>query len=418
MSTALHRLKKSENGFTMIEAVIAMVVFVSSIVGISLMLLSGSGAVSNSAMQNTATQLAQKKIEDIKTLPFYTPWTGANQDIDDFYWAFNNDNPPTPLLNADQLNTTQDGTHAALNPYAYEDYGKISGYGNYKRTTAIEYVSNQIVSNQMAPVTMNSNWVPKSSGNSVDSPSFDTPEDNSTPPAKVRLLLVQVKVSYHPSNTAGSPGLEQFYTEQAVVNDLMTTSGSTVNPAPTVTSIDPNNANTGNTSVSITNLAGTNFYGTPTVQLQMTGQNSITATNVTVVSSTQITCSFDLTGAAVGIWDVYVQNPDTQSATLIGGFTVNKAGLSVTSITPNSAYTGNTSVSITNLAGTNFYGTPTVQLKMTGQTSITATTGSVNVPSSTKITCTFDLGGAATGIWDVYVQNPDGQAPRGPISSR
>ena len=40
------------------------------------------------------------------------------------------------------------------------------------------------------------------------------------------------------------------------------------------------------------------------------------------MSSTQITCSFDLTGAATGTWDVTVTNPDTQSGTLAAGFTV------------------------------------------------------------------------------------------------
>ena len=65
--------------------------------------------------------------------------------------------------------------------------------------------------------------------------------------------------------------------------------------APTITGITPNSGITG-TSVSITNLAGTNFIvgGTrPVVQLNM-GANTITATSVNVISSTQITCTFSL----------------------------------------------------------------------------------------------------------------------------
>jgi len=94
-------------------------------------------------------------------------------------------------------------------------------------------------------------------------------------------------------------------------------------PAPTVTSITPNSgANTG--SVHITNLAGNNFSttGTPTVELRKSGQASITAASVSVLSSTQIDCYFDLNGAAVGTWDVVVANPDSQSGTLADGFTV------------------------------------------------------------------------------------------------
>ncbi len=42
-----------------------------------------------------------------------------------------------------------------------------------------------------------------------------------------------------------------------------------------------------------------------------------------VVDSTRITCDFDLDGAATGIWDVVVTNPDAHEATLVGGLRVN-----------------------------------------------------------------------------------------------
>jgi len=43
----------------------------------------------------------------------------------------------------------------------------------------------------------------------------------------------------------------------------------------------------------------------------------------------------------------------------------------------------------------------------TGQSSIPAT--GVTVVDSTKITCTFNLAGKTTGLWDVTIVNPDGQ---------
>ena len=99
------------------------------------------------------------------------------------------------------------------------------------------------------------------------------------------------------------------------------------NAAPTVTSITANSG-TNDGPVGITNLAGTGFdtvFGVQSVRLMKTGQTDITATTVNVASSTKITCDFNLSGAAVGAWDVWVQNADGQSGTLAGGFTVTEA---------------------------------------------------------------------------------------------
>jgi hypothetical protein len=45
-----------------------------------------------------------------------------------------------------------------------------------------------------------------------------------------------------------------------------------------------------------------------------------------VESSTKITCTFDLTGAATGLWNVVVTNDDTQSGTITNGFEVKTSG--------------------------------------------------------------------------------------------
>ena len=91
-------------------------------------------------------------------------------------------------------------------------------------------------------------------------------------------------------------------------------------PPPSVTSITPaSGQNTGSVSVSI---AGTDFQNGATVKLTKTGETDIQGTSVVVVSATQITCDFNLTGAATGAWNVVVTNPDDQSDTLTNGFTV------------------------------------------------------------------------------------------------
>ena len=173
-----------------------------------------------------------------------------------------------------------------------------------------------------------------------------------------------------------------------------------------VTSIAPNSGpNTG--IVSITDLAGANFQTGATVKLTKSGQSDIAADNVTVVSATKITCSFNLVGKAPGAWNVVVTNPGAQPATLANGFAVIIPAPSVATITPNSRMnTGR--VSITDLAGTDFQSGATVKLTRSGQSDIAAT--SVNVVSTTKITCSFNLAGKAVGQWNVVVTNPDAQS--------
>lgn len=91
---------------------------------------------------------------------------------------------------------------------------------------------------------------------------------------------------------------------------------------PQVTGITPGSGVAGST-VSITDLSGMYFDSgsTPTVKLQK-GASTITATSVSVPSSTQIQCTFSLAGAETGQWDVVVVNPDGQTGTGTSLFTV------------------------------------------------------------------------------------------------
>ncbi len=99
---------------------------------------------------------------------------------------------------------------------------------------------------------------------------------------------------------------------------------------PTISSITPSTApNTA--SVKITNLAGTNFQSDASVNLirsnsanmiTSSGSTKISATSVSVLNSSKITCTFPITGALPGTWNVVVTNPDNQSVTLTNGFTI------------------------------------------------------------------------------------------------
>jgi uncharacterized protein YjiK/methionine-rich copper-binding protein CopC len=158
-------------------------------------------------------------------------------------------------------------------------------------------------------------------------------------------------------------------------------------PAPTVTGISPTSGTTaGGTSVTIT---GTNFAAGVTVRFGTTA-----ATNVTVVSATQITATTP-TGIA-GAVNVVVTNPDGQSATLTSGYTY-VAAPAVTSVSPTSGTTaGGTSVTI---AGSGFAAGATVTFGGTAATGVT-------VVSATQITATTPA--HAAGAVNVVVTNSGG----------
>jgi LVIVD repeat. len=94
-------------------------------------------------------------------------------------------------------------------------------------------------------------------------------------------------------------------------------------PPPQVIGISPYEGfNT--TVVRVTNLEGSSFNTTvaPVVKLNRTGFADIVATNVTVLRSTQLACTLDLSGRKTGSRNVVVVNPDGQESLLIAGFTI------------------------------------------------------------------------------------------------
>ncbi|HEY5493508.1 MAG TPA: DUF5719 family protein, partial [Candidatus Anoxymicrobiaceae bacterium] len=176
-------------------------------------------------------------------------------------------------------------------------------------------------------------------------------------------------------------------------------------PPPGLQSITPS-VGVNNSPVDITDVAGDHFRNGMSVFLTKDA-DVITATDVQVVSPQKATCRLDLSGAATGQWDVWVQNDDGETATLAQGFTIGYPAPAVASITPSSGFISG-SVQVTDLAGGNFRAGATVKLS-NGSTSEYAATD-VTVVSATKITCKFDLTGMAAGAWDVVVQNDDAKA--------
>ena len=92
-------------------------------------------------------------------------------------------------------------------------------------------------------------------------------------------------------------------------------------PRPALASISPESWPT-NEGVRIDDLAGTNFLYGATVRLTKSGEDSVPASDVAVVSADQVTCAIGLGNVATGLWDVVFENPDGGADTLKQAFSV------------------------------------------------------------------------------------------------
>lgn len=115
--------------------------------------------------------------------------------------------------------------------------------------------------------------------------------------------------------------------------------------------------------VNIKSLTGTGFQSGAMVKLTRSGQPDIFATNVIVVTSTKITCIFNLLNVAIGSWNVVVTNPDNKSDSLADGFTVIRNYSLTTRVVdgqgnifpPSGTYLEKTRVRLEASPGTGFY---------------------------------------------------------------
>ncbi|HET6581583.1 MAG TPA: hypothetical protein VFG36_06860, partial [Methanoregula sp.] len=151
---------------------------------------------------------------------------------------------------------------------------------------------------------------------------------------------------------------------------------------PTIRDIIPGEGTAGST-VSITDLDGSNFQNGATVTLVKSGYRDITATNVNVLSSSRITCTFSLpSNVGSGSWDVVVTNPDGQYGISTNLFiirasvtpaetTMPAGGIGITSITPRFAASSNSTVDIL-VFGSNFQNSISAKLNQSGKADIPA----------------------------------------------
>ena len=173
-------------------------------------------------------------------------------------------------------------------------------------------------------------------------------------------------------------------------------------PAPTLTSVSPSSGVQG-AGVPVT-LTGANFVSGATVSTNDPPINVFTgiwASNVTVVSATQITATLHIgLKATLGAATITVTTAGGASGPL--AFTVNPPAPTLTSVSPASGVQG-ASVPVT-LTGTNFVSGAAVSTTNGG-----ITVSNVTVASATQITAIFTIGGSATaGAANVTVTTSGG----------
>ena len=173
--------------------------------------------------------------------------------------------------------------------------------------------------------------------------------------------------------------------------------------SPAITGISPKRGAT-DATVSVT-VTGNYFQNGATVKLMRAGDPPIQATGVTVTSSTNINGIFKLTGAEKGGYNVKVTNPDGQSGTLVGAFTVGEYAPLITSITPVTGIYNETVPLI--ITGQYFTDPAKVEVSKGSDLKICQVTSN----AATKILCNLEIRSGPSGEWNVTVFNiADGQS--------
>ena len=167
--------------------------------------------------------------------------------------------------------------------------------------------------------------------------------------------------------------------------------------SPAITGISPKRGAT-DATVSVT-VTGNYFQSGATVKLMRAGDPPIQATGVTVTSSTNINGIFKLTGAEKGGYNVKVTNPDGQSGTLVGAFTVGEYAPLITSITPVTGIYNETVPLI--ITGQYFTDPAKVEVSKGSDLKICQVTSN----AATKILCNLEIRSGPSGEWNVTVFN-------------
>ncbi|NTV83600.1 MAG: T9SS type A sorting domain-containing protein [Bacteroidales bacterium] len=191
------------------------------------------------------------------------------------------------------------------------------------------------------------------------------------------------------------------------VNDLDLDNGFTVNQAvPAILFMEPNFAHQGDSFSGTVFGENTGWSGTPSVFLSHTvnPDETITGTNVIVVSPTEITADFDVPADAMtGNYNVFVDGLSQSN-----GFTVLQAATpALTGIDPDNGEQGSLVMTTITAENTMFGGSdPLVSLSLHSNPAEIITASGVTVINNTTLQADFDLPYEATpGLWDLHVDD-------------
>ena len=206
-------------------------------------------------------------------------------------------------------------------------------------------------------------------------------------------------------------------TSTSTITSTTPVTTTTLAMKPQVKGITPDNGLAA-TSVAISDLQGNGFQSGASVILARVSSVNISATNVNVLSSSHISCSFTLpVNATIGTWDIIVVNPDGQSTRYSNVFRVRENTNPITTTTTSS--TGGISISSIDdpkfamsgaylpitVHGSNFKDLITCKLTKSG-TDILAST--VSRSSDTEVKCFFTIPAGSYGSWSLVLTNTDG----------
>jgi len=238
------------------------------------------------------------------------------------------------------------------------------------------------------------------------------------------VRITRVSVSSVPVKTATAAVTSTRSVTSSAGSSTTTTpvTATTTAGKPSFTSITPEDGYAG-TTVSITDLVGSNFQSGATVALVYSGSPNITATNVQWVSSSHMTCTFTIpSNVTISTWDILITNPDGQYVKYNTYFGIHES----TSATATETTSPTESVVITSVdpiivyagVGQGFvrltiYTTTNIQIGATaklvnsqgqeiagGDSMISSSLISMQVP--------FTIPAGSQGQWNVVLTNPDG----------
>jgi hypothetical protein len=184
-----------------------------------------------------------------------------------------------------------------------------------------------------------------------------------------------------------------------------------VRPGPHLVSISPTLApDTGVVQLTIT---ATNLLSGATARLTRTGQAAIVGTAIVIGGGgVNMPAKFDLTGRALGLWNLVVTNPNSTSTTLANAFVITGTP-TIAAISPTSG--NDTQVVFAIITGARFVAGASARLERSATPTITGSFVSVSKGGDTLFT-SFDLRTGSGGFHDVVVVNPGGFEARLPAA--